>query len=263
MDGASVTRQPLRSEVEARRSGPAVATVDDRPIIGGERATSASRDLFDGARAMLPWLIGLAPFGLIVGMTAATSSVSVAAGFATGPLIYSGSAQLAAIEMADQGAGIAVIVASVLVINARLILYGGSIAPHWRGTSRTFRAGASYLMVEPSYAIGMSGYSAPARRGHAYYFGAGMTLWIAWHAAMVAGAVFGSEIPFGLPLAQAVPLYLLAELVDVARTRAAFVAAVTGGTMTVVGQQFPLHTGLLVGVICAVVCAGVVERRAP
>ena len=194
-------------------------------------------------------------------MTAATSGVPVAAALATGPLIYSGSAQLAAIEMAGDGAGIAVVVASVLVINARLILYGGSIAPHWRGTRARFRAGASYLLVEPSYAIGMDGYAEPGRRGHAYYLGAGLTLWVAWHGAMVTGAVVGSDVPFGLPLAHAVPLYLLAELVDVAKTRTAFVAAVTGGTMAVVGQQFPLHTGLLFGVLCGVVCAAVVDRQ--
>ena len=223
--------------------------------------TTSAREMIEGARAMLPWLIGLAPFGMIVGMNAATSSSSVVAGLATGPLIYSGSAQLAAIELADQGAGVAVIVASVLVINARLILFGASIAPHWRGTSRRYRAGAAYLMVEPSYAIGMSGYATPGRHGHAYYLGAGLTLWVAWHAAMAGGAVFGSDVPFDLPLAQAVPLYLLAELVDVAKGRAAVVAAMTGGTLTVVGQQFPLHAGLLVGVVCAVAVAALVDRR--
>lgn len=251
---------PPHRVTPGREQGARMISASDTAAARLEPVASAPREVLEGARAMLPWLVGLAPFGLIVGMTAASSN-SVLAGLATGPLIYSGSAQLVAIEMADQGAGVAVIVASVLVINARLILYGASIAPNWRGTSRRYRAAASYLMVEPSYAVGMAGYAARRGRGHAYYLGAGLTLWVAWHAAMATGAVFGSDVPFDVPLAQAVPLYLLAELVDVAKGRAAVVAAVTGGAMTVIGQQFPLHTGLLVGVVCAVAVAAVVDRR--
>ncbi len=238
-------------------------TIDERATDIPVRAVTPStgREMIEGAWAMLPWLVGVVPFGLIVGMTAATSSVSTAVGLATGATIYSGSAQLTAIEMLDAGAGIAVIVIAVLVINARLILYGSSIAPHWRGTGRGFRAGAAYLLVDPSFAVGISRYSDPRGGGHAHYIGAGITLWVAWHAAMVAGAIFGGGLPSWLPLEHAVPLFLLAELVRVAQTRPALTAAMVGGVVTFVGQRLPLHMGLLVGVVGAVGCAVLVERR--
>jgi predicted branched-subunit amino acid permease len=57
-----------------------------------------------GARAMLPWLAGVVPFGLVIGVSAARADIPVLAGWATGPLIYAGSAQVATIEMLHAGA---------------------------------------------------------------------------------------------------------------------------------------------------------------
>ena len=57
------------------------------------------RDLATGARAMVPWAIGVAPFGLVIGVSAARADLPTRAGWLTGPVIYAGSAQLATIQM--------------------------------------------------------------------------------------------------------------------------------------------------------------------
>ena len=62
------------------------------------------RDVAAGARAMAPWLVGVVPFGLVIGFSAAQADVPTLAGWLTGPLIYAGSAQVATIEMLDAGA---------------------------------------------------------------------------------------------------------------------------------------------------------------
>lgn len=213
-----------------------------------------------GIRSMLPWLVGVVPFGMVVGMNARTSGVSTAVGLATGSTIYSGSAQLTAIELLDSGADVAVVVVSVLVLNSRLLLYGSSIAPHWRGTSRRFRALAAYLLIDPSFAVGMDGYR---RRpiGHTYYIAAGITLWVAWHAAMFGGAAVGGEVPDWLHLHYAVPLFLLAEVVHVARSVPALATAATAATIAVACTGLPLSAGLLVSIVAGVTIGGVIERR--
>ena len=53
------------------------------------------RDVAAGARAMVPWLAGLVPFGLVIGVSAAQADIPALAGWLTGPLIYAGSAQVA------------------------------------------------------------------------------------------------------------------------------------------------------------------------
>ena len=212
---------------------------------------------------MLPWLVGVVPFAMVVGMTARTSDVPTAVGLLTGATIYSGSAQLTAIGLLDDGAGVAVVVASVLIINVRLILYSSSIGKHWRGAGRGFRAGATYLLVDPSYVVGMHRYERDGQTGsaHVHYVAAGITLWVAWHAAMLAGAVIGVGLPEWLPLEHAVSFFLLAEAAQAARTRPALTAAAIGGVIAGVGTTLPLHSGLLVAVVAGVCAALAVEAR--
>jgi predicted branched-subunit amino acid permease len=215
-------------------------------------------DVLPGVRAMLPWLVGVVPFGMVVGMTARTSDGSTTVALLTGATIYSGSAQLSAIELIEGGASIAVVVASVMVINARLLMYGSSIGPFWKGAPRRFRWFAAYLLVDPSYVVGMHRYRDEHARSddpHVHYLAAGITLWIAWHAAMILGAVLGGGLPDWLPLGYAVPLFLLAELVQSVRTRPALTAAAISGAVAVFGANLPLHGGLLVAVIVGVAIA--------
>ena len=229
------------------------------PLVA-DRQASARRDAADGVRSMLPWLVGVIPFGMVVGMTVRSSGVSTAVGMATGATIYSGSAQLTALELLRGGAGVAVVVTSVLVINARLILYGSSLAPHWSGTGLGFRAAASYLVVDPSFVVGMHRYHKEPRGGHTHFLAAGITLWVAWQAAMVAGLALGGGVPGWLSLERAVPLFLLAELVRVVKSRPALNAAVIGAAAAVVGSRLPLHGGVLVGAVAGVTAALVSER---
>src|ERR671918_393643 len=226
-----------------------------------DRRTHAPRDAVDGVRAMLPWLVGVIPFGMVVGMTVRSSGISTAVGLATGATIYSGSAQLTAIELLQGGAGAVVVVVSVLVINARLILYSSSLAPHWSGTGPGFRAAAAYLVVDPSFVVGMHRYDDEPRGGHTHYVAAGLTLWVAWHAAMVGGLALGGGVPEWLSLRHAVPLFLLAEVVRVVKSRPALTAAVIGAAAAVAGARLPLHSGVLVGVVARVTAAVVARRR--
>ena len=239
-------------------------TSRDARTPSGPPPTARRRDVVAGVRAMLPWLVGVVPFGMVVGMTARTSEISTTVGLLTGATIYSGSAQLTAIGLIEDGASVAVIVASVLIINARLILYSSSIGPNWRGAGTGFRATAAYLLVDPSYVVGMHRYedrSRPDVGAHAHYLAAGVTLWVAWHAAMLAGAAVGGGVPGWLPLDHAVPLFLLAEAVQAMRTRPALAAAVVGGAVAVAGTHLPLHSGLLVAVVAGVAGATMFERR--
>src|SRR5437870_11995205 len=73
------------------------------------------RDVAAGARAMAPWLAGVVPFGLVIGVSAAQATVPTLAGWLTGPLIYAGSAQVATIGMLDAGAAPVVVVAAAFI----------------------------------------------------------------------------------------------------------------------------------------------------
>jgi predicted branched-subunit amino acid permease len=174
---------------------------------------SALDDLFAGAKAMLPWLAGIVPFGLVIGVSAARADVPTFAGWLTGPLIFAGSAQVAVINLLDAGAGPVSVIVAALAINLRLALYSGVMAPHWRQTPRWWRAFAAYLLVDPSLAVGVAGYErhGDTERGHRFYLGGAVLLWLSWLVAIAFGATVGARLPGGLRLDVVIPSSLQAR----------------------------------------------------
>jgi len=220
------------------------------------------RDVVAGARAMVPWLAGLVPFGLVIGVSAAQADIPALAGWLTGPLIYSGSAQAATIGMLDAGAAPAVVVASALIINIRLIFYSATVARHWQGTPWWWRLVASYLIVDPSVAVGLSGYRRLSRdRAHAYYLGGAVLLWVCWLAAIGVGATVGAGLPAALHLEFVMPLYLVGQtipkLADPAQRRAIFAAAAAA----LLALAAPLQLGIALAIAVGVTAGLTAEVR--
>ena len=220
------------------------------------------RDIAAGARAMAPWLAGVVPFGLVIGVSAAQATVPTLAGWLTGPLIYAGSAQVATIGMLDAGAAPVVVVAAALIINIRLIFYSATMARHWRGTPWWWRLVAAYLLIDPSLAVGLDGYRRLGRdRAHAYYLGGAVLLWVCWLIAIGIGAVAGTGLPAWLHLEFVIPLYLVGQVIsrlaDPSRRRAIFVAA----AVALLALPAPLQLGIALA-IAAGIAAGLTARPA-
>ena len=219
------------------------------------------RDIAAGAGAMAPWLAGVVPFGLVIGVSAARADIPALAGWLTGPLIYAGSAQAAAIGMLNAGAAPIVVVAAALIINIRLIFYSATMARHWRGTPWWWRLVAAYLLIDPSFAVGLAGYGRLARgRGHAHYLGGAVLLWVSWLAAIGVGATVGAGLPGWLHLEFVMPLFLVGEVVpklaNPALRRAIFAAA----AVALLALSAPLQLGIVLA-IAAGITAGLTARR--
>lgn len=212
-------------------------------------------DAVAGARAMAPWLLGVAPFGLVIGVSAARADIPTLAGVLTGPVIFAGSAQVATIELLDAGAASLVVVGTALIINLRLVLYSAAMAAHWRGTPWWWRAGAAYLLIDPSFAVGTEGYQRFAERGraHAYYLGGAAVLWFGWLAAIVVGAVAGAQLPVWLHLEFVIPLFLIGEIVPRLGSPAARRAVVTAVIVALAALAVPLHLGVAIAVVAGLI----------
>jgi predicted branched-subunit amino acid permease len=217
-------------------------------------------DIAAGARAMVPWLAGIVPFGLVIGVSAAHADVPRLAGWLTGPLIYAGSSQVATIGMLGAGAAPVVVVASALVINVRLIFYSATMARYWRGTPWWWRMVAAYLIVDPSVSVGLDGYQRLGRgRGHAHYLGGAVLLWVSWLAAIAAGTMVGAGLPAWLHLEFVIPLYLvgqaIAKLAHPAQRRAILAAA----AVALLALSAPLQLGIALAIVAGA-AAGLTVR---
>jgi len=216
-------------------------------------------DAAAGMRGMLPWLLAVAPFGLVIGVAAGQARISSAVGWFTGPTIYGGSAQVAAIQLLDAGAAAGPVIATVLVINLRLVFYSAALARYWRDTPLWWRLLAGYLLVDPSFVVGSRRYAdhartpAALRSSHAYYLGGAAVLWVGWLTALGVGAVAGSSVPTGLHLELLVPLYLLGQIMPNLRQPSTRRATLVSGVVAAVSVAAPLHLGIAIGIVAGLV----------
>jgi predicted branched-subunit amino acid permease len=222
------------------------------------------KDLVAGARAMMPWLVGVTPFGLVIGISAAQASIPTLAGWLTGPLIYAGSAQVATIQMLDTGAAPFAVIMTVLVINLRLILYSAAMATHWRGTPLWWRLLAGYLLIDPSFAVGIERYGRTGdRRGaHAHYLGGALVLWATWLMAIAIGATVAASVPNWLHLELLIPLYLVGEIVPKLRKADTRIAALAAGGVALACLSVPMHLGIAIGIVSGIAASLALSRPA-
>jgi predicted branched-subunit amino acid permease len=162
--------------------------------------------------------------------------------------------------MLGAGAAPMAVVAVALAINVRLIFYSAAMARHWRGTPWWWRLAASYLLVDPSVAVGLSGYQRLGRdRAHAHYLGGAVLLWVSWLVAIGVGAMAGAGLPAWLHLDFVIPLYLVGQatsrLADPGLRRTIFVAA----AVALLALSVPLQLGIALA-IAAGIAAGFTRR---
>ena len=93
-------------------------------------------------------MLGAFPFGLIVGVTVADSSVGNWEGWATSLIVFAGAAQLVLIDLLDAGAIAAVAIATPLVINLRHLMYSAAMAPHFSKLAPADRLWLPYFLTD-------------------------------------------------------------------------------------------------------------------
>jgi branched chain amino acid efflux pump len=209
------------------------------------------KDLVSGMRAMVPWLVGVAPFGMVIGLSASQTHLPPGAGWLTAPVMFGGSAQIAVIQLLDAGAAPVAVIVTAMVINLRLALYSAAMAKYWRGTPLWWRLLGGYLLVDPSFAVGIERYAVEPdrRRGHAHYLGGGIVLWVGWLTAVAIGATVGASVPSGLHLEMLVPLFLIGELIPKLREMPARWAMVSSAVVALLCLAVPLHLGIALGIV--------------
>lgn len=216
----------------------------------------------DGSKAVSPLLIGVIPFGLVLGVIAADSVLGPALGYTTSLVIFAGAAQLATIQLLDEGVIGTVVVATALVINSRHLMYSAALAPHFREFPRWSRFVLPYLLTDQAFAVSIVRYRDLTDPVYKRWFftGAALTMWTAWQPSTFSGAVLGTQLPESLSLEFAIPLVFVALLVLTVNTRPEFVAAVVGAAVAVLATPAPYGLGLIIGALSGI-AAGVIAHR--
>ncbi|MBW3661782.1 MAG: AzlC family ABC transporter permease [Actinobacteria bacterium] len=235
-------------------------THDREPATSVRTSAEAARA---GAVDVTPILIGVIPFGLLAGVTATDIGLGVleASGFSV--IVFAGAAQLAAIDLLGRDAAVPIVIATALIINLRMLMYGASLAPYLAHEPRWRRAGVAYVLTDQSYALAVVRYDAgePLRTRIAYYLGVAVPMWLSWQAATLVGAAAGNTIPESVPLSFAIPLMFLALLQPAVKDPATTWAAVVAGTVAVVAAPLPANLGLPLAAVSGIVAGTTISSR--
>ena len=235
----------------------------DAPVTDlSPRIRQAARD---GLVAMAPLALGVAPFGLVVGASAADNGLSVAQAVGFSLFVFAGASQLAAMDLLGDGSGLVVAAGTALIINLRMLMYSASLAPFVRAVKPSRRVAMTYLLVDQAYALSVVRWErreeAPAVRA-AFFLAIGLPLWTVWQVTTVLGAVFGSRVPSSIPLSFTVTLVFLAVLVPALTDRPRLVAAAVAGAVAVAARGLPANLALPVGAVCGIAAGAWTDARA-
>ncbi|AWY39620.1 branched-chain amino acid ABC transporter permease [Pseudomonas putida] len=223
---------------------------------------SGTQAFMHGAHTASPLTTGVIPFGLIAGVTAVGMGMSPTTAMGMTLIFYSGSAQIAVLQMLQTGALPVTIVLTALVINLRFLMYSASLAPHLHHLPRRKTWLLSYLLADQVFALfslrtasgGLGRFAFP------YYMGAAVTMWVAWNLAVLAGVFLGARIPESWSLSFTIPLSFLALLIPGIRNVATLSAAVVGGALAVLAVDLPYNLGMLTASLGGVITGLLVEH---
>jgi predicted branched-subunit amino acid permease len=214
-----------------------------------------------GVRTLIPLTPGVIPFGLVTGVMAIEMGMSPGMSMGMTLLFYSGSAQLVALQLLQNGAVPVAVVVTALIINLRFIMYSASLAPYLHHLPRRWTWPVSYMLSDQSYALcavklstGELGRFAPH-----FYAGTAVAMWLTWQLSVLAGVYLGASIPETWSLSFAVPLSFLALLVPNIRGAASLGAAMVGGLIAVLAIKLPYNLGLVTASIGGVMAGLLIE----
>ena len=217
---------------------------------------------FEGARDIAPVLIGIVPFGIVCGIGAITAGASPIAALAMSMIMFSGAAQIIAVQLLAAGAPFAVILLSCLIVSLRLVMYSAAMAPYLRPLDHRWRGLLSFLLTDQAFAGTLQRFrnSDDVRANASYFLGSGALLWVTWQIATLAGIVAGQVIPASWQLDFVVPLCFLAVLVPLLRNRVSILVFAVATVAVIALDSIPLRLSLICAGLLAI-AAGVLGDK--
>ena len=216
-----------------------------------------------GVRALLPMLLGVAPFGVIYGVVALQSGIPPLAAVLMSSIVFAGSAQFLLAQLVGAGAPALLSIGAVGLINLRHALYSASVAPILHTLPRRWKLLLAYLLTDEAYAAAIPHLlkNPQSPTAHWILFGSGFALWAGWQLSTLAGVLLGTQLPPDLGLDFALPLTFIAIVVPLIDNQARLIAAVTAGTVAVLLAPLPYKTGLFVAALAGLAAGAFLGER--
>jgi predicted branched-subunit amino acid permease len=215
-----------------------------------------------GVRQSLPLAASVFVYGLIFGLLAKTASLTMAEAMLMSGFVFSGSAQMVAVNgmaggQVPTGAAFLTIGTTILLLNARYLLYGAALRPWLGGVPAPHAYVTLAVLGDGNWILSLKA-EREGERDAGFIFGSGAAMFVPWlvgtFAGMTAGAFAADPRAFGLDfMLIAFSAALAAGLIrgrgDLAVLAVAVIAAVAADRL--IGAGYAVISAALAGGLTA------------
>jgi predicted branched-subunit amino acid permease len=215
-----------------------------------------------GVRAGLPVLLGIAAWGMVVGVAMVKSGLTVLQASGMTLLAFGGSAQLASLPLLAAHAPLWVIFATAVVVNLRFVIFSALMGPHFPHLPWYQRLFLGYISGDMTVVLFLQRYpdTTPGKGKLSYLKGLMYPNWTAWQLGSLTGIFLGSAVPAEWGLGFAGTLAILCVMVPLVINRAAAFGVAVSGVVSVLAWRLPYKLGLLLAVVLGMLVAMAVDE---
>ncbi|MEM7334621.1 MAG: AzlC family ABC transporter permease [Chloroflexota bacterium] len=228
------------------------------------QVATARETFFLGFRTVLPILVGVVPFGMIMGVVSAEGNLTTFQTFFRAAFVFAGVSELVMLDLLAQGTTIWIIVLSAFVINLRQLIYSASIGEHYNDQPLGWKLLLSYTLVDQVFALSSQYFdeypSSPFKRQ--YHLGTAVPIAVAWFSAIVTGYFLGAVIPDNLSLDFVVPLMFLSLVPPAIKGYSYIAAALVSAVAALLAFGLPNNLGLMVATFSGILVGYLLEGDA-
>ena len=230
-----------------------------------QQSTKQHNYYWEGFRAGLPFVIVVAPFGMLFGAVDTEAGMTITQTMSMTILVIAGAAQFASLQLLVDGAPVFVAILTGLAVNMRMAMYSASLAPHIGEVPGWKRVIAAYFLVDQSYAASMRKYEdapdmSPGEK-LTYFFGTISPICTLWYLFTYIGVIAGEAIPPEYALDFAVPISFIALVAPSLRSLPHLAAAFVSVAVSLALVWMPYNLWLIIAAILAMMTGAYVEQR--
>jgi 4-azaleucine resistance transporter AzlC len=170
-----------------------LSTAEEAPQPRASRAGARPADFLLGAWQMLPLLLGVVPFGLILGALAADKGLSPLETALMSGLVFAGGSQFVAIGLWAHAIPVLVVVASTALVNLRHLLMGAALAPALQRFGARKPYLALFFLADEIWAVALRR-AATGALTPAFYAGQVVPFYLSWILWTAVGNLAGSFV---------------------------------------------------------------------
>ncbi|RTZ18366.1 branched-chain amino acid ABC transporter permease [Vibrio aquaticus] len=231
----------------------------DTMTIHHDGEQSRTHLFWQGTVAMIPLSVAVIPWGLLAGSFAIESGLTVVESQALSAILFAGSAQLVATGMFKAGATLATMLLAVFFITSRHLLYSVSMRDKIAPLPLKWRLTLGFLLTDELFAI--CGQQSEKQFNRWYALGAGLSFYLCWNLATLAGIVAGSYIPAlnELGLEFAVAATFIAIVIPNIKSSPVLVAVVVSMVVSVLCYAQGIESGLMIASVAGMLSGYLTE----